>query len=176
MQEFHAWQQPCLTTLMLLCAGSNPCWPVRTVPVLPLTCCMLLQVESGTQAVCTVPAHWEEDMEVAEAVTLRLAGQGTSTSSHAQGLLTVKQAGLGATASDHVHVRDTDSSAARIQAWIPDTSLGWGASDDRELGFQWVQGQGALALPTQAAQPQSIPHPQTGLQHQTSAYANYLRQ
>ena len=135
---------------------------------------MLLQVGSDTQAVCTVPAHWEEDMEVAEAVTLRLAGQGTSTSSYAQGLPAVKQAGLG---FSHAYVKDAHSSAARIQAWIPDTSLGWGASDDQELGFQWVQDQGALALPTQAAQPQSDPHQQhTGLQHQTSAYANYLRE
>ena len=114
-------------------------------------------------------------MEVAEAVTLRLAGQETGSSSHAQGLLAVKQAGLGATTSGHVDGKDADSSAARIQAWIPDTSLGWGASDDQELGFQLVQGQGALASPTEAAQPQLIPH-QTGLQHQTSAYANYLRQ
>ena len=114
-------------------------------------------------------------MEVAEAVTLRLAGQDTASSSHAQGLLDVKQAGLGATTSGHVCLKDAASSAARIQAWIPDTSLGWGASDDRELGFHWVQGEAALASPTEAAQPQLIPH-QTGLQHQTSAYANYLRQ
>ena len=172
MQECHAWHKPSFTTQMLLRWGSSPCWHLCMVPVLPLTCCMLLQVGSSTQTVCTVPAHWQEDMEVAEAVTLRLAGQGTSTSSHAQGLLAVKQTGLGASASGHVCVQDADSSAARIQAWIPDTSLGWGVSDERELGFQWAQGQGALALPTQAAQP----HQRTGLQHQTSAYANYLRQ